>query len=198
MAHRFLIAACVAALTFSLDFSAGRLNSNRALGAEQKSTPHPASSSGGGHPAMGFGNVNRSASVHPAVKAGVHTTAPHASTMAVHAASPLLKGQVLATSSKVQQHLYANGTAHQHHFHHHWHWGEYSYLPTNSSSLVVGVPNGNTLTVALAGAVTPGGMLNETRHVHTGVVTSHGHVATVTSPLNGSVIGSSINMGAVQ
>jgi endonuclease YncB( thermonuclease family) len=201
MVHRFLIAACVAALTLSLDFGAGRLNSNGALGAEEKSTAHPAPSysGGGGHPAMGFGNMNRSASVHSGVKSGGHATAPHASTLGVHAASPVLKGQVLATSSKVQQNLYASGTAHQHHLHHHWHWGDYSYLPTNSSNLVVGVPNGNTLTVALAGAVTPGSsMLNETRHSHTGVATSNGHVANVISPFAGTLIGSNINMGAVQ
>lgn len=142
--------------------------------------------------------MNRSASVHSAVKTGGHTTAPHASTLGVHQASPVLKGQVLATSSKVQQQLYASGTAHQHHLRHHWHWGEYSYLPTNSSNLVVGVPNGNTLTVALAGAVTTGGMLTGTRHTHTGVATSQGHVATVISPIAGTLIGSNINMGAVQ
>jgi endonuclease YncB( thermonuclease family) len=199
MVHRFLIAACFTALTLSLDLGAGGFNSNRALGAEEKSTSHPAASSnGGGHPAMGFGNMNRSAPVHSAVKTGGHTTAPRASTMGVHPASPVLKGQLLATSSKVQQSLYANGTAHQHHLHHHWHWGDYSYLPTNSSSLVVGVPNGNTLTVALAGAVTPGNGLIETRHSHTGIATSHGNGAAVNSSITDTLIGSNINMRGVQ
>jgi endonuclease YncB( thermonuclease family) len=195
MIHRFLIAGCVAAFMCSFDFGAGRLKTNGAWGAEQKSTTHSAPSyRGGGHPTMSYGNASRSASVHSSIKTGGHTAGSPASTMAAHAANPVLKGQVLATSSKVQQQLYASGTAHQQHLHHHWHWGEYSYLPTNSSSVVIAVPNGNTLTVSTAGAVTPNGMLFENRHNHTGTASARARAATANSALASTVIGSNINL----
>jgi endonuclease YncB( thermonuclease family) len=100
-----------------------------------------------GHAAGGFSGGAAHTNVSRATaKTVVNSSGQHVSVMAVHRADPVLKSAAQATSSKVQQQLSANGQLHHWH-HHNWRWGEYGYLPTNASSMVVGVPTGNTLTI---------------------------------------------------
>jgi endonuclease YncB( thermonuclease family) len=152
--NRFLIAVGVTLFAFLSDFGAGLPKTNRAQAAEQKTTEHPSAPHlSTGHPSMGYKNTSRSGSAHSGVKTGGQTATQLPNAMAAHRTNAVLKGEVQTTSSKIQQQVIASGNGH--HWHHHWHWGQYGCLPTNSSSLVVGVPSGNTLSVALAGAVVP-------------------------------------------
>jgi endonuclease YncB( thermonuclease family) len=64
--------------------------------------------------------------------------------------SPALRHHVAKDVAKILQHAaYVHHWNHWHYWHgwHGWAWGAYSYLPTNSSNMVVGVPSGNTLSV---------------------------------------------------
>jgi len=71
--------------------------------------------------------------------------------MGPHRANAVLKAEVLAHSSKVQQHLQL--ARHWHHWHQHWVWGANFYVPVHTAGLVVGVPSGNTLSVTNAAGV---------------------------------------------
>jgi endonuclease YncB( thermonuclease family) len=117
--------------------------------------------------------------------------------MATHRTTAVLKGEVQATSSKVQQQLQASGNVHNAQ-HHHWHWGDYGYLPMNSSSLVVGVPNGNTLSVINSGGVAQSVPFAGVAAPVAGKVTRAGgvtqHVRGVAAPVAGQVY----NAGVVQ
>ena len=99
-----------------------------------------------GRSGTGFSGGAHTNSIRSTTKSVVNGSGQPVSLMAVHRADPVLKSAAQATSSKVQQQLSANGQWH-HWQHHHWNWGEYGYLPTNASSMVVGVPTGNSLTV---------------------------------------------------
>ena len=197
MSHRFLIAVVVTSLVFVSDFGAGRPKTNMARAAEQKTTAHSSPPQmGAGRLSTGHLNTGFSGARSPS-KSAVRTGTQPPSTMATHRTAAVLKGEVEATSSKVQQQLQASGNGHHAH-HHHWHWGEYGYLPTNSSSLVVGVPNGNTLLVNSPGAVTQGVALAGVAAPVAGKVTSAAGVTQrvrgVAAPLAGAVL----NPGVVQ
>jgi len=150
MSRRFLFVAGIGFILAVSGVAANRALTNLAQAAEQNqshhtSAPHVTS----GHPITGFGgNAHTNVTRSTTTKRGLSATAPHAAAMIVHQADPVLKTAALANTSKVQQQLAAQGQTHPwHHHHHHWLWGDYGYLPTNASSVVVGVPTGNTLTV---------------------------------------------------
>ena len=111
-----------------------------------------------GHGGGGFGGSTHTNTVRPTSKGALNGISKNAGPMTVHHGDAVLKSAVQASSSKVQQQLTASGQLHQweHRYHHHWRWGEYGYLPTNSSSMVVGVPTGNTLTVTNSTALATG------------------------------------------
>lgn len=141
MSPRFLF---VAAIGFILVLS--EIGANHA---GQTQSQHPSSAphvSMGRSSSRGFVGGAHTNTIRSTQKNVVNANGQHVSPMAVHRADPVLKGAAQATSSKVQQQLSANGQWHHWH-HHHWAWGQYGYLPTNGSSMVVGVPNGNSLTV---------------------------------------------------
>ena len=151
MSQRFLF---VAGMGFFLGVSgmvASRALTNFAQAAEQNQTHHSSAPHvSTPHPVGGFGgNAHTNTIRSTTIKHGANANGSHLAAMTVHPADPVLKTAALANSSKVQQQLAANGqTHHWHHHHHHdWLWGQYGYLPTNASSVVVGVPTGNTLTV---------------------------------------------------
>lgn len=153
MSQRFLFAVVVASFVVLSDFGSDRPKTNSAQAAEQnKSQPAAAPQV---HATAGLTGNARLSSPNAVIKNGARLRAQPQTTMAAHATNAVLKGAVQASSSKVQQQLYANGQ--HHHWHHHWHWGDYTYVPANSSSLVVDVPNGNTLLVTNPGATTSGG-----------------------------------------
>jgi endonuclease YncB( thermonuclease family) len=154
MSQRFLFVAALGLLLGVPAIVANHANTNLAQASQQNqpqhsSTPHVSM----GH-AGGGGHTN---TVRPTGKSALNGIGKNAGAMTVHHGDAVLKSAVQASSSKVQQHLTANGQLHHwHHDHHHWRWGEYSYLPTNSSSMVLGVPTGNTLTVSNSAALATG------------------------------------------
>src|SRR5580704_15080153 len=190
MSQRFLFAVVVATFVFLSGFEADRPRMNSAQAAEQNKSQHAAAPQV--HSSMGFSGNARTSSPNVIIKNGVRMRVPPGM-LAAHATNAVLKGAVQASSSKVQQHLTATGNLHHWH-HHHWHWGDYNYLPASTSSVVVGVPNGNTLMVSngaglasnvgLAGVNTPVGS-----HVtRSGRVLQNGPRAGVAVPLSGGFV----------
>jgi endonuclease YncB( thermonuclease family) len=195
--HRFFVGAAITSFVFLWQFDAGRSTNDPAQAAEQKSSPHPSEAPRAAvHSQSGFNNTGRAGTVRSGVKTGGNAKAQSA-TMPAHLTTAVLKGQVQATSSKVQQQLQASGTTQQHHRdHHHWHWGEYGYLPTSTSSLVVGVPSGNTLAVVMGGTVVPSigtsGVAGRMNRLASGnfapAVRLNGANAALSSGLSGSMV----------
>jgi endonuclease YncB( thermonuclease family) len=151
MSQRFLFVTGIGFILGVSGIAATRALTNFAQAAEQNQSHHaspPQVSTG--RSVSGFGGSARTNTIRSATtKHGANVAGPHVAATMVHPAEPVLKTAALANSSKVQQQLAAQGqTQHWHHHHHHdWLWGQYGYLPTNASSVVVGVPTGNTLTV---------------------------------------------------
>jgi endonuclease YncB( thermonuclease family) len=187
--HRFLIAVVVTSFVLLSDFGAAPPKTNTAEGAEQKTTAHSsAPQMSTGHFSAGHTNTSRSASIKPAGKSVGHAGAQLQGTMAAHRTDAVLRAEVQATSSKVQQQLQASGSEHRRH--QHWHWGQYSYLPTNSASLVVGVPSGNTLAVVNPGTQNVG-LTRVGSQVTSAVGTAHGvRHGVVAAPAAGQLINS--------
>ncbi len=151
MSRRFLFVAGIGCILGVSGIAATRALTNFAQAAEQNQSHHsspPQVSTG--RSVTGFGGSAHTNTIRSTTtKHGAKVTGPQVAATMVHPAEPVLRTAALANSSKVQQQLAAQGqTQHWHHHHHHdWLWGQYGYLPTNASSVVVGVPTGNTLTV---------------------------------------------------
>jgi endonuclease YncB( thermonuclease family) len=148
MSQRFLSVAAFGLLLCVPAIVANRVTTNLAQASQQNqpqhaSAPHVNTSRAGGS----FGGNVHSNTVRSTGKSAVNGTEHTPGSMTVHHGDAVLKSAVQANTSKVQQQLTANGQFHHWHHHHHWNWGEYGYLPTNTSSMVVGAPSGNTLTV---------------------------------------------------
>jgi endonuclease YncB( thermonuclease family) len=149
MSQRFLFVAGIGLMLCVPAIGVNHGGASLAQASQQNQPQHssPAHVSAG-HVGGSGGNVHTN-TARSATKSAVSGLGKTAGTMSLHHANAVLKSTVQANTSKVQQQLAANGQLHPwHHYHHHWQWGEYGYLPSSSSNMVVGVPTGNTLTVS--------------------------------------------------
>jgi endonuclease YncB( thermonuclease family) len=86
---------------------------------------------------------------HAGARPGVGPSGGHLGSVTVPGSQAILKGALQASTSKVQQHLYATGM-HRHRPNHQRRWDYYEILPFKGSSVVTSVESGDRLTVVNA------------------------------------------------